>query len=71
MSDVNRTATSEQGAKKQRQVANNQRMPKLNGAQQKCTRARDNTRKQNNATYDNNFPLNFNLITLTAKRCCK
>jgi len=40
------------GAKNQRNVANNQRKPNnqtINGAQQKCTRARDTTSKQNNA----------------------
>jgi len=36
------------GAKNQRHVETINTSQTINGAQQKCTRARDNTRKQNN-----------------------
>jgi len=55
MSDVKRSATSEQKLEAQRTNAMSQTInasQTINGAQQKCTRARDTTRKQNNAKKD-------------------
>jgi len=49
MSTEQRLLNKAGGAKNQGHVANNQRKPRNYGAQQKCTRARDTTRKQNNA----------------------
>jgi len=52
MSVVNRTATSEQSWRRKEPTPRRKQInasQTINGAQQKCTRARDTTRKQNNA----------------------